>query len=330
MTLWLAGFAVLLAKILLVIAVAMAGAAYLVLVERKLLGRLQQRYGPNRVGPFGLLQPLADGVKALLKEDLVPEGADRILFFVVPAVLPLATLLAFAVVPFGQDITVMGQKVPMVIADLDVGVLYILALSSVGVYAMALGGWASNSKYGVLGAVRGVGQMISYELPMGLTLVPVVMLAGTMSLTGIVDAQAAMPFVVYQPVAFALFLVSALAEIKRTPFDLAEAENELQAGYHMEYSGMRFALFFLGEYVNMIFLGLLAAVFFLGGWHGPWLPPIVWLMLKTAVVPLLFIWTRNTLPRLRPDQLMRLCWVWLAPLALVNIVATGAVMLLKG
>ena len=165
---------------------------------------------------------------------------------------------------------------------------------------------------------------------MGLTLVPVVMLAGTMSLTGIVDAQAAMPFVVYQPVAFALFLVSALAEIKRTPFDLAEAENELQAGYHMEYSGMRFALFFLGEYVNMIFLGLLAAVFFLGGWHGPWLPPIVWLMLKTAVVPLLFIWTRNTLPRLRPDQLMRLCWVWLAPLALVNIVATGAVMLLKG
>lgn len=330
MTLWLAGFAVLLAKILLVIAVAMTGAAYLVLVERKLLGRLQQRYGPNRVGPFGLLQPLADGVKALLKEDLVPEGADRILFFVVPAVLPLATLLAFAVVPFGQDITVMGQKVPMVIADLDVGVLYILALSSVGVYAMALGGWASNSKYGVLGAVRGVGQMISYELPMGLTLVPVVMLAGTMSLTGIVDAQAAMPFVVYQPVAFALFLVSALAEIKRTPFDLAEAENELQAGYHMEYSGMRFALFFLGEYVNMIFLGLLAAVFFLGGWHGPWLPPIVWLMLKTAVVPLLFIWTRNTLPRLRPDQLMRLCWVWLAPLALVNIVATGAVMLLKG
>lgn len=330
MTLWLAGFAVLLVKILLVVAVAMLGAAYLVLVERKLLGRLQQRFGPNRVGPFGLLQPVADGVKALLKEDLVPTGADRILFFVVPAVLPLATLLAFAVVPFGEDLTVMGQKVPMVIADLDVGVLYVLALSSVGVYAMALGGWASNSKYGVLGAVRGVGQMISYELPMGLTLVPVVMLAGSMSLTDIVGAQADVPFVVYQPVAFALFLISALAEIKRTPFDLAEAENELQAGYHMEYSGMRFALFFLGEYVNMIFLGLLAAVFFLGGWHGPWLPPIVWLMLKTAVIPVFFIWTRNTLPRLRPDQLMRLCWVWLAPLALVNIVATGAVMLLKG
>lgn len=330
MTLWLAGMAILLVKMLLVVLVVLTGAAYMVLFERKFLGRLQQRYGPNRVGPFGLLQPLADGVKALLKEDLVPDGADRFLFLVVPGILPLATLLAFAVVPFGTELTVMGQKVPMVIADLDVGVLYVLALSSVGVYALALGGWASNSKYSLLGAVRGVGQMISYELPLGLTLVPVVMLAGSMSLRDIVDAQANMPFVVYQPLGFVLFLISALAEIKRTPFDLAEAENELQAGYHMEYSGMRFALFFLGEYVNMIFLGVLTAIFFLGGWHGPWLPPLAWLLIKTAFVPVLFIWTRATLPRLRPDQLMRLCWVWLAPLALLNIVATGAFMLLKG
>jgi len=330
MTLWLAGLGVLLVKMLLVVLVALLGAAYLVLVERKLLGRLQQRFGPNRVGPFGLLQPVADGVKALLKEDLVPEGADRWLFFIVPAVLPFTTILAFAVVPFGTDLTVMGQKVPMIISDLDVGVLFVLALSSVGLYALALGGWASNSKYSLLGAVRGVGQMISYELPIGLALVPIVMLTGSMSLKDIVDAQASLPFVVQQPVAFVIFLISALAEIKRTPFDLAEAENELQAGYHMEYSGMRFALFFLGEYVNMLFLGLLCAVFFLGGWHGPWLPPIVWMFVKAAFIPFFFIWVRNTLPRLRPDQLMRLCWVWLAPLALVNIIATGAVMLLRG
>ncbi|GFK92450.1 NADH-quinone oxidoreductase subunit H [Fundidesulfovibrio magnetotacticus] len=330
MTLVLAGWAVLLAKMVVLLALVLAGAAYLVLVERKLLGRLQQRFGPNRVGPFGLLQPLADGVKALLKEDLVPQGADRFLFLVVPGLLPLAAILAFAVVPFGSDLTFMGQKVPLVLADLDVGLLFALSLSSVGVYALALGGWASNSKYSLLGAVRGIGQMISYELPLGLSLVPIVMLAGTMSLTGIVAAQADLPFIVLQPAAFALFFISALAEIKRVPFDLAEAENELQAGFHMEYSGMRFALFFLGEYVNMIFLGALAAVFFLGGWHGPWLPPMAWMLLKTAVMPVLLIWIRATLPRLRPDQLMRLCWVWLAPLALLNIVATGAIMLLRG
>jgi NADH-quinone oxidoreductase subunit H len=330
MTLWLTGLALLLVKLALVLAVVLAIAAYLVLLERKLLGRFQQRFGPNRVGPFGLLQPLADGAKMLLKEDLIPAGADRFLFMIVPAVLPITTLLAFAVVPFGTDVTVMGQKVPMIISDLDVGVLFVLALSSVGVYSLALGGWSSNSKYSVLGAVRGVGQMISYELPLGLTLVPIVMMAGSMSLVDIVNAQADMPFIVYQPVAFVLFLISALAEIKRTPFDLAEAENELQAGFHMEYSGMRFALFFLGEYMNMIFLGALAAVFFLGGWRGPVLPPVVWLLLKAFIMPVLLIWIRATLPRLRPDQLMRLCWVWLAPLALLNILATGAVMLLKG
>jgi len=330
MTLWLTGLAILIVKLALVLVVVLAIAAYLVLLERKLLGRFQLRYGPNRVGPFGLLQPLADGAKMLLKEDLIPDGADRFLFLIVPAVLPLTTLLAFAVVPFGSDITVMGQKVPMIVADLDVGVLFVLALSSVGVYSLALGGWASNSKYSVLGAVRGVGQMISYELPLGLTLVPVVMMAGSMSLADIVNAQADMPFIVYQPVAFVLFLISVLAEIKRTPFDLAEAENELQAGFHMEYSGMRFALFFLGEYMNMIFLGVLAAVFFLGGWHGPVLPPVVWLLLKASLMPVLLIWIRATLPRLRPDQLMRLCWVWLAPIALLNILATGAVMLFRG
>jgi len=329
MNLWLAGLLILIVKLALVLGVVLFGAAYMVLVERKLLGRFQQRFGPNRVGPFGLLQPVADGTKMILKEDLIPAGANRFLFLLAPAMLPLVTLLAFAVVPFGSDITIQGQKIPMVIADLNVGVLFLLCLSSIGVYALAVGGFASNSKYSLLGAVRGIGQMLSYELPLGLSIVPVVMLAGSLSLTGIVDAQANAPFILYQPVAYLLFLISAVAEIKRTPFDLAEAENELQAGYHMEYSGMRFALYFLGEYINMILLGALAAVFFLGGWHGPWLPPVVWLLLKTAVTPFLFIWTRATLPRPKPDQLMRLCWEWLTPLALLNILATAAVMLFR-
>jgi len=329
MNLWLAGLLILLVKLALVLGVVLFGAAYMVLVERKLLGRFQQRFGPNRVGPFGLLQPVADGTKMILKEDLIPAGANRFLFLLAPAMLPLVTLLAFAVVPFGEDITIRGQKIPLIIADLNVGVLFLLCLSSVGVYALAVGGFASNSKYSLLGAVRGIGQMISYELPLGLSIVPVVMLAGSLSLTSIVDAQANAPFILYQPVAYLLFLISAVAEIKRTPFDLAEAENELQAGYHMEYSGMRFALYFLGEYINMILLGALAAVFFLGGWHGPWLPPVVWLLLKTAITPFLFIWTRATLPRPRPDQLMRLCWEWLTPLALLNILATAAVMLFR-
>jgi len=329
MTLWLAGLCILVVKLLIVLGVVVTGAAYLTLVERKLLGRLQQRFGPNRVGLFGLLQPLADGVKMILKEDLIPAGADRFLFLFAPALLPIATLLAFSVTPFGPDITIGGQKIPLVIADLNVGVLFILGLSSVGVYALALGGFASSGKYSLLGAVRGVGQMMSYELPLGLSIVPVVMLSGSLSLNGIVAAQADVPFILYQPVAFLLFLISATAEIKRVPFDLAEAENELQAGYHMEYSGMRFALYFLGEYMNMIFLGVLAALLFLGGWHGPWLPPVVWLLLKTAVTPILLIWARATLPRLKPDQLMRLCWVWLTPIALLNILATAAVMLIR-
>jgi NADH-quinone oxidoreductase subunit H len=302
--------------------------SYLVLVERKFLGRLQIRYGPNRAGPYGLLQPLADTVKLLTKEDLVPEGADRVIFLLAPGIVAATAFLIFAVVPFGKDFTFMGRRIPLVITDLNVGLLYAFALSSLGVYGVALGGWASNSKYSLLGGIRGVAQMISYELSLGLSLVPVVMLARSFSLVDIVQAQERYPFILLQPVSFFIFFVSALAEIKRIPFDLPEAENELVAGYHTEYSGMRFGLYFVGEYVTMVVLGALVAVFFLGGWRGPFLPPVIWFSLKVLIASLVMIWIRATLPRLRYDQLMHLGWKFLVPVALLNIVVTGGVMLL--
>jgi NADH-quinone oxidoreductase subunit H len=327
---WTTGMLFLLAKLAVVLGVLLLTAAYLVLIERKFLARLQIRYGPNRAGPYGLLQPLADGLKLIVKEDIVPAAADRWIFLVAPVVVTLTALLMFAVVPLGRDLVVLGRPVPMVISDLNVGLLFVFALSSLGVYGVALGGWASNSKFSLLGGIRGAAQMISYELSIGLSLVPVVMLAGSFSLVDIVNAQAGSWFLLVQPVSFAIFLVAAMAEIKRIPFDLPEAENELGAGYHTEYSGMRFGLFFLGEYVHMQVLGALIAVFFLGGWRGPLLPPPVWLFVKVLAVALFMIWVRGTLPRLRYDQLMALGWKVLVPAALVNIVVTGACLLLWG
>ena len=324
-----AGLLMLTVKLGLVLGVLLFVAAYLVWVERKFLARLQVRYGPNRAGVFGLLQPIADSLKMLTKEDIVPEDADRIVFLLAPAVVALTALLMFAVVPFGGTVTVWGREVPMVISDINVGLLYIFALSSLGVYGIALGGWASNSKFALLGGIRGAAQLISYELALGLSLVPVVMLAGSFSLVDIVSAQAVGgPFIYYQPLAFIIFAIAAAAESMRIPFDLPEAENELGAGFHMEYSGMRFGLFFIGEYVHIQVLGALIAVFFLGGWHGPFLPGPVWLLIKILLVSLFMIWMRGTLPRLRYDQLMAIGWKVLIPLALVNIVITGAVVLI--
>jgi len=324
---WLLGFIVLLIKIGVMLGVLLLAASYLVWLERKLLARLQIRLGPNRAGIFGLLQPIADAVKLLTKEDIIPAQADAFIFQLAPAVVAMTALLMFAVVPVGPDIEIFGHPVPMVITDLNVGLLYVFALSSLGVYGVALGGWSSNSKFALLGGIRGAAQMISYELALGLSLVPVVMLTGSFSLTAIVDAQARIPFIVLQPVSFLIFIISAMAESKRIPFDLPEAENELGAGFHTEYSGMRFGLFFLGEYVHIQVLGALIAVFFLGGWHGPFLPPPVWLLLKIFMVALIMIWIRGTLPRLRYDQLMALGWKVLIPVALINIVLTGAAML---
>ena len=324
---WILGLLILFVKLLVVLVGLLLTAAYLVLLERKFLGRLQIRYGPNRAGRYGLLQPLADTIKMLTKEDVVPEAADRVIFLLAPAVVAAEALLIFAVVPFGRDTMFFGVKVPMVIADLNIGLLYVFALSSLGVYGVALGGWSSNSKYSLLGGIRGAAQMISYELALGLSLVPIVMQARSFSLVDIVRAQAHYPFILVQPISFVIFFISAVAETKRIPFDLPEAENELGAGYHTEYSGMRFGLFFLGEYVNLIVLGGLIAVFFLGGWRGPLLPPVVWFLVKVFVVALVMIWIRGTLPRLRYDQLMHLGWKVLVPVALLNIMVTGAILL---
>jgi NADH-quinone oxidoreductase subunit H len=325
---WIAGFILLIVKLGIVLGCMLFLAAYLVWAERKLLARLQIRRGPNRAGKFGLLQPIADSVKMITKEDIVPDAADRIIFLIAPAVVATTALLMFAVVPFGPNLKIWDREIPLVISDLNVGLLYVFALSSLGVYGVALGGWASNSKFALLGGIRGAAQMISYELSLGLSLVPIVMLAGSFSMVDIVEAQANYPFILVQPIAFAIFFISAVAESKRIPFDLPEAENELGAGFHMEYSGMRFGLFFIGEYVHIQVLGALMAVFFLGGWRGPWLPPPVWLFLKIILVALAMIWIRGTLPRLRYDQLMELGWKVLVPVALINIVITGAFILM--
>jgi NADH-quinone oxidoreductase subunit H len=325
---WAAGFFLLFLKLGLILGGLLFIASYLVWMERKLLARLQVRYGPNRAGRYGLLQPIADVIKLLTKEDTVPEGSDRVVFLIAPALVATTALLIFAVVPFGEDISVGGRTIPLVIADLNVGILYVFALSSLSVYGVALGGWASNSKYSLIGGIRSAAQMISYELALALSLVPVVMLAGSFSLVEIVNAQHTVPFILKQPVSFFLFLLSAMAETKRIPFDLPEAENELVAGYHTEYSGMRFGLFFLGEYIGLVVLGSLVASFFLGGWHGPFLPPLLWFLIKVLAVVFVMIWMRGTLPRLRYDQLMHLGWKVLIPVALVNIIVTGAIVLM--
>jgi NADH-quinone oxidoreductase subunit H len=327
---WIAGFVILLIKLGVVLVVMLVVAGYLVWVERKLIGRLQVRYGPNRAGPFGLLQILADLIKLVTKEDTVPGAADKTIFLLAPAVVGTTAMLLFAVIPFGSSFTLWGKPIPMVITDLNVALLFAIALSSLGVYGVALGGWASNSKYSLLGGIRGAAQMISYELSLGLSLVPVVMLARSFSLVEIINAQARYPFILVQPISFLIFFVSAVAEIKRIPFDLPEAENELVAGYHTEYSGMRFGLFFLGEYITLIVLGGLVAAFFLGGWRGPFLPPLLWFILKVFAVVFVMIWMRGTLPRFRYDQLMSLGWKVLIPVALLNIMVTGAVILMIG
>ena len=324
------GFIFLIVKLSIILIVLLTVAAYLVWVERKLLGRMQARFGPNRAGRFGLLQPLADLIKLVTKEDTVPEGASKTLFLLAPGVVAFTALLIFAVIPFGKGLTLWGRPIPLVITDLNIGLLFFLALSSISVYGIALGGWASNSKYSLLGGIRGAAQMISYEVPLGLSLVPVVMLARSFSLVDITNAQSRYPFILVQPVSFILFFISGVAEIKRIPFDLPEAENELGAGYHTEYSGMRFGLFFLGEYITMIVLGSLVAVFFLGGWHGPFFLLCVWFLIKVGVIVFILIWIRGTFPRIRYDQLMNLGWKVLIPVALLNIIVTGAVILVIG
>jgi len=304
-----------------VLVVLLMMAAWLVWLERRLLGLWQDRYGPNRVGPFGLLQVLADMIKILSKEDWIPPFADRPIFVIAPAIIVLAVLMSFAVIPFGPGIQV---------ADLNVGLLFVLGMSSCAVYSVALAGWASNNKYSLLGGLRAAAQMLGYEVFMGISLMGVVMLAGSFNLREIVEAQTGMWFCVPQFPGMVIFFIAGLAEARRIPFDLPEAETELVAGYHTEYSGMKFGLFFVGEYLGVILISALMVCLFFGGWKGPILPPIAWFFLKTIFFVCLIILVRAAWPRLRYDQLLAFGWKVLLPLALLNLAATGAVILAVG
>ncbi|MEX2264173.1 MAG: NADH-quinone oxidoreductase subunit NuoH [Bryobacteraceae bacterium] len=296
-------------------------AAGLIWVERRLLALWQDRYGPNRVGPFGLLQVLADTIKILMKEDWVPPFADKPVFVIAPAIIMVTVLLSFAVVPVAPDIY---------IADLNIGLLFFLAMSSLGVYSIVLAGWASNNKFSLLGAMRAAAQMLSYEVFMGLSLMGVVVLAGSFRLLEIVEAQRGLWFVVPQFVGFVLFLIAGVAETRRLPFDLPEAESELVAGFHAEYSGMKFGMFFVGEYMGVVLISAMISVLFLGGWLGPVLPPVVWFLIKTFFFICFFILLRASLPRPRFDQLMSWGWKVMLPVSLANLLITGAVALSLG
>jgi NADH-quinone oxidoreductase subunit H len=300
--------------------------AYMTWFERRAISRLQIRIGPNRVGPTGLLQPLADALKLFFKEDIRPANADRALFPLAPGISLIAALAAFAVIPIGPTIYLGPITLPLVIQDMPVALLYLVGVSSLGVYGVVLGGWSSGSKYSLLGALRGGAQVVSYGLILGLALIGVVLISGSLSLEGIVAAQAAsVPYVILQPLGFLLYFTAAIAETNRAPFDLPEAEQELVAGYHTEYSGFRFGMYYIAEYVNVITVSAVAATLFFGGWTGPFnlLPGPWWLLIKMTVFAFIFVWLRATLPRLRYDQLMKLAWGLLLPLGLANVIVTA-------
>jgi NADH-quinone oxidoreductase subunit H len=281
--------------------------------ERRGMGRMQARIGPNRVGPFGLLQPVADAVKVLIKEDIIPAKADRLVHWLAPIVAFTPVLLVFAVVPFQNG---------ALLADLNIGILYVVAVSSVTAVGIFMAGWGSSNKYALLGAMRDVASVVSYEIPVVISIVGVVLIAGSLSLNQIVLAQT-LPFILFQPLAFLIFFIGASAEINRAPFDLLEADSEIVAGFHTEYSGMKFALFYLVEYGEALAISAITATIFLGGWRGPWLPPWLWFLIKIGAVFFFMVWIRTTVPRVRIDQLMALAWKFLFPLALINLVITG-------
>jgi NADH-quinone oxidoreductase subunit H len=333
-----------LVKVVLLVFVLLTGVAYLVWFERKLVAHMQSRWGPTRVGPHGLLQPLADAIKLLTKEDFTPGGAFRVTYLLAPFLSFVVALLAFAVIPFGPVYHMGGWEVPLQISDLNIGLLFVLSVSSMGVYGIVLAGWSSNSKYSLLGGLRSSAQMISYELAVSLSLVGVLLLAGSLSLRDIVEAQAGTVWgfvprwnIFPQIVGFFCFSVAAIAETNRLPFDLPEAETELVAGYHTEYSSMKFAMFFMAEYANMVTVSCMATILFLGGWHGPAFGPpvlqavlpVLWFSLKVFCFLFIYIWMRGTLPRFRYDQLMAIGWKLLVPLALGNLVVTSLVIALR-
>jgi NADH-quinone oxidoreductase subunit H len=335
--------AVALIKIAIAVFVLLTACAYVVLAERKIVARIQNRWGPTRVGPFGFLQPLADGLKFILKEDIIPSNVYRPLYIAAPMISLALALTAIALIPIGGFVNINGYAVPLQITDVNIALLVLLGITSISVYGIALAGWSSNSKYALLGSLRASAQMVSYELALGLSLIGVLLAAGSFSLREIVDSQAHYHWNIFwrgQIVAFFVYLTAAFAETNRVPFDLPEAETELVAGYHTEYSAMKFAMFFVAEYANMFTVGCVATLLFLGGWDGPtfglaagsWgvaLLGVFWFVVKVLAFIFLYIWIRGTLPRFRYDQLMAFGWKFLLPLALANIIVTSLVIALK-
>ena len=331
-------FLIPLLKILFVLNATLIAVTYMVLLERKVIAWVQVRLGPMRVGPYGTLQPIADAVKLILKEDITPARADKWVFTVAPIIVMVPALITFAVIPFGPVVNLFGRQVSLGITDVNVGLLYIVSVASVGVYGIILAGYASNSKFPLLASLRASAQLISYEVAVTLTLVSVILMAGSLSMVSIVRAQESshLWYAFVQPLAFGIFVIGSLAETNRAPFDMPEAEQELTGGFHTEYSGMRFALFFLAEYANMIVVSSVATTLFLGGWLRPFpsvamlsvldvVPSWTWFLIKSFLFLYFFIWIRATLPRYRYDQLMRLGWKVLIPLAIANLVVTGIV-----
>jgi len=318
-------------KVIVVFVVLLTACAYLTLLERRVVARFQTRLGPIYAGPAGLLQPVADLVKLLFKEDIVPRHVDRVLYILAPLAAFIPATLSFVVIPFGSSLTILGREIDLVLSNLNVGILYVFAVASLGVYSIILSGWSSNSKYSLLGSLRSSAQMISYEVSMGLAVVGVVLVSGSLNLNEIVSGQERLWNIFLQPVGFIIFVICGIAETNRAPFDLPEAESELVAGYHTEYSAMKFGLFYVGEYANMITISALVTTLYLGGWQGPaasGLLSVVWFSIKVFCFLFLYLWLRATLPRFRYDQLMNFGWKILLPLALLNVLVTAALLLI--
>ncbi len=323
-------------KSLVILVGLLTGFAYLTLFERRVLARIQVRIGPNRAGPWGIFQPVADGIKLIFKEEFIPDQADKLVYILAPVITVIPALILLAVIPFGPDITLFGRTIELGLAsNVNVGVLYIMAVASIAVYGIALAGWSSNNKYALIGGLRAAAQMVSYELVLALAFIGPILLANSMSLRDIVESQRTIWFILLQPVGFLLFLIGSIAEVNRAPFDMPEAEQELTAGYHAEYSGMKFALFFMAEYDKMIVVSFIASTLFLGGYLGPfldrfpWLGPI-YLSIKVVLMLFLLVWLRATLPRIRYDRLMIFSWKGLLPIALLNVIVTAILVVFMG
>jgi NADH-quinone oxidoreductase subunit H len=312
-----------LVKGLIVIGLLMLAAAYMTFMERVVMARMQLRLGPNRVGPLGLLQPIADGIKLLTKEHFQPANADILIYWLAPGIALFTALFSFALIPFGGTVMVFGHQVDLYIADVNAGIVFFLAFTSLTVYGVVLAGWSSNNRYSMLGGLRGTAQMISYEIPMGISLLTVVLSAGTLDLNQIVEAQRHHWLIWTNPISFIIYVITMFAETNRSPFDLPEAEQELIGGYNTEYGGMKFAIFFLGEYVNMVAVSSIAVTLFLGGWLGPWDIPILWFVVKVFIFIFFFMWVRATMPRFRYGQLMDFGWKVLTPIAIINLIVTA-------